>query len=133
MAAWKLTAGLANDSGSIGDSPVMQSRNSATSVILRAIGPRMLNSLNGKLTGPRPTRPGLQRRPTTEQKLAGLRSDPPRSEPLASQAMPLARATADPPDEPAQLLLVSQGLTVAPKTSLKVLAPAPNSGVLVLA
>ena len=67
------------------------------------------------------------------QKLAGLRSEPPMSEPCASQAMPVASATAAPPEEPAALFDVSQGLSVGPNTSLKVLAPAPNSGVLDLA
>ena len=67
--------------------------------------------------------------PTTPQKLAGLRSEPPRSEPCATQAMPVASATAAPPEDPAADILVFQGLRVGPKTSLKVLAPAPNSGV----
>ena len=41
----------------------------------------------------------------------------------------MASATAAPPDEPPQVRLTSHGLSVAPKTSLNVLAPAPNSGV----
>ena len=51
------------------------------------------------------------------------------SEPCASHAMPVASATAAPPEEPAAERDVFQGLRVAPNTSLKVLAPAPNSGV----
>ncbi len=51
------------------------------------------------------------------------------SEPCASHAMPVASATAAPPEEPAAERVVFQGLRVLPKTSLKVLAPAPNSGV----
>ena len=47
------------------------------------------------------TRPMLGRMPTTPQKLAGLRSEPPMSEPCASHAMPVASATAAPPEEPA--------------------------------
>jgi hypothetical protein len=43
--------------------------------------------------------------------------------------MPVASATAAPPDEPAADRLVFQGFSVTPKTSLNVLAPAPNSGV----
>ena len=46
--------------------------------------------------------------------------------------MPVARATAAPPLEPPQVSARFQGLRVAPKTALKVFAPAPNSGVLVL-
>ena len=59
-----------------------------------------------------------------------MRRLPPRSEPVASQTCPVASATAAPPEEPAQVSLVFQGLSVSPNTSLKVLAPAPNSGVL---
>ncbi len=75
----------------------------------------------------------LGRMPTMPQKLAGLRKLPPMSEPCASQAVPVASATAAPPEEPAADRDVSQGLRVGPNTSLKVLAPAPNSGVLDLA
>ena len=71
--------------------------------------------------------------PTTPQKLAGLRSEPPRSEPCATQAMPVASATAAPPEEPDADIRVFQGFSVAPNTSLKVWAPAPNSGVLDMA
>ena len=55
------------------------------------------------------------------------------SEPWASQAVPLASAAAAPPEEPAAERRVSQGLRVGGKISLKVWAPAPNSGVLDLA
>ena len=61
-----------------------------------------------------------------------MRREPPRSEPSASQAMPVASATAAPPEEPPQVSSRFHGLRVMPNTSLKVLAPAPNSGVLVL-
>ena len=79
------------------------------------------------------TRPGEGRMPTMPQKLAGLRREPPMSEPCATQAIPVARATAEPPEEPAAEREVFHGFSVRPKTSLKVLAPAPNSGVLDLA
>jgi hypothetical protein len=45
--------------------------------------------------------------------------------------MPVASATAAPPLEPPHVRAGFQGLRVAPKTALKVLPPAPNSGVLV--
>jgi hypothetical protein len=61
-----------------------------------------------------------------------LRSDPPVSEPEQSGTMPVASATAEPPDEPAAERTGSNGLPVAPYTALRVFAPAPNSGVLVL-
>src|SRR5512135_1585665 len=77
-------------------------------------------------------RPGVVRNPTTPQKAAGIRRDPPRSLPVANGPSPQARATAAPPLEPPQVCVNFQGLRVAPKTALYVLAPAPNSGVFVL-
>jgi hypothetical protein len=43
--------------------------------------------------------------------------------------MPEASAAAAPPEEPDADIRVFQGFSVAPNTSLKVCAPAPNSGV----
>src|SRR5215475_13955035 len=77
-------------------------------------------------------RPGLVRKPTTPQKAAGVRSEPPVSEPWAIGPIPVARATAAPPLEPPQVSAGFHGFRVAPNTVLKVLPPAPNSGVLVL-
>ena len=50
----------------------------------------------------------------TPQNEAGVRRLPPRSEPVASATCPSARATAEPPDEPAQVLAGSKGLPVGP-------------------
>src|ERR1700722_7290044 len=70
--------------------------------------------------------------PTMPQKDAGIRIEQPKSVPCANGTMPVATATADPPEDPAGLSSGFQGLRVTPNTSLKVLAPAANSGVLVL-
>ena len=78
------------------------------------------------------TRPIDGRKPTTLQNAAGLRSEPPVSDPLATGTIPHASATAAPPDDPPQVFVRSYGLCVAPKTLLKVCDPAPNSGVFVL-
>src|SRR6185437_2011335 len=51
----------------------------------------------------------------------------------ASGAMPVATATAEPPDEPAGLSAGFHGLRVGPNSVLLVLAPQANSGVLVFA
>ena len=67
------------------------------------------------------------------QNAAGMRIEQPKSVPCASGSMPVATATAEPPDEPAGLSSGFQGLRVAPNSSLTVLAPVANSGVLVLA
>ena len=61
-----------------------------------------------------------------------MRKLPPVSEPVQIGAMPVASATAEPPEEPPQMRDGSNGLPVAPKTAFLVFAPAPNSGVLVL-
>src|SRR5262245_65764189 len=107
----------------------MASSRSARSSTVRAMGP-LTDSVRSILAdGVRATRPMLGRMPTMPQKLAGLRREPPKSLPGASQAVPVASATAAPPDEPAAERESFHGLRVAPNTSLNVLAPAPNSGV----
>src|SRR5208283_2838008 len=95
-------------SGSRGSLPTMASSMSATSATVRPIGPCTERLSKGSTAGPAATRPGLGRRPTTEQKLAGVRRLPPRSEPCANQTSPVARATAAPPDEPPQVRAVFQ-------------------------
>src|SRR6185436_7507793 len=109
-------------------SPHIASSSSAQSSTLRAIGPCWPRFISMAPLTERATRPMLGRSPTTPLKLAGLRRLPPISEPCATQAMPVASATAAPPEEPAAERDVFQGLRVLPKTSLKVFAPAPNSG-----
>src|SRR5215475_10365910 len=51
------------------------------------------------------TRPGEGRKPTTLQNAAGLRSEPPVSDPLATGTSPHANATAAPPDDPPHVLV----------------------------
>ncbi len=46
--------------------------------------------------------------------------------------MPVASATAEPPEEPPQVRSTSNGLPVAPKSRLTVFAPMLRSGMLVL-
>ena len=67
------------------------------------------------------------------QNAAGMRIEQPKSVPCAIGTMPVATATAEPPDEPAGLNAGFHGLRVAPNSALLVLAPQANSGVLVLA
>ena len=99
---------------------------------MRAIGPDTPSWSATSASGQFGTRPGLGRRPTTLQKFAGLRRDPPRSLPSARDTSRAASAAAAPPLLPPALRLRSQGLRVAPKTGLTVCEPAPNSGTLVL-
>src|SRR4029079_15083043 len=76
--------------------------------------------------------PGVGLIPTMPLNEAGIRMEQPKSVPCASGTMPVATATAEPPAEPDGLSAGFHGLRVTPNTSLKVLAPAANSGVLVL-
>src|SRR5208282_1253742 len=53
------------------------------------------------------TRPMEGRKPTILHQAAGLRRDPPESEPLATGTMPQESATAAPPEEPPQVFVRS--------------------------
>src|SRR5690606_21489088 len=79
------------------------------------------------------TRPGDGRKPTTPHTAAGIRKDPPVSEPVQIGSMSVASATAEPPDDPPAMRLGLNGFPVAPQTGLRVFTPAPNSGTLVFA
>src|SRR3990172_2854526 len=104
----------------------------AVSATVRAMGPETERESQASSRGYAGTSPGVVRKPTTPQKAAGVLSEPSRSEPWASGPIPVASATAAPPLEPPQVRAGFHGFRVAPKTALKVLPPAPNSGVLVL-
>ena len=78
------------------------------------------------------TRPGVGRKPETPQKAAGLRMLAPESDPFATGAIALARATPAPPDDPPHVRLGLNGLPVGPNIRLVVFEPTPNSGELVL-
>ena len=80
---------------------------SARSFTLRAMGPATLMVYQPNCSGHVGTRPTDGRMPTKLQKLAGLRSDPPKSVPSARATIPVAKATAPPPDDPPQVLLRS--------------------------
>ena len=99
---------------------------------MRAIGPPTEVSSHALVLGQAGTRPTLGRSPTTLQNDAGLRSDPPMSDPSASGTIPAARAAAAPPLDPPAERLRSNGLRVVPKIGLKVCDPAAHSGTLVL-
>src|SRR3989337_3449646 len=101
---------------------------SAVSATVRAMGPVTASESQASSTGYFGIRPGVVRKPTTPQKAAGVRREPPRSEPWAIGPMPVASATAAPPLEPPQVSAGFHGFRVAPNTALQVLPPGPNSG-----
>ena len=100
---------------------------------MRAIGPPTEVVSHWLSVGHSGTRPRVGRSPTTPQNDAGLRSEPPMSEPSASGTMPggqrarRAAATSRRPSGSGR-----PGCSVVPKTVLKVCDPAANSGTLVL-
>jgi hypothetical protein len=67
-------------------------------------------------------------KPTTPQKEAGMRIEPPMSEPLASVAVPDARAAPAPPDEPPTPNSGFHGLRVTPHSFECVKPEHENSG-----
>src|SRR5258707_5703186 len=71
--------------------------------------------------------PNAGLKPTTPHRAEGMRIEPPVSLPIAQSHMPLATATAEPPDEPPATRLVSCGLRTAPKCGLTLVTPYANS------
>jgi hypothetical protein len=98
---------------------------------VRASGPLVAVVSQRLVVGHDGTRPSEGRSPTTPQNDAGLRSDPPMSEPSASGTMSAASAHAAPPLEPPAERVGSTGLSVVPKIVLNVWEPAANSGTFV--
>ena len=67
-------------------------------------------------------RPRAAFSPTRPQHAAGMRIEPPPSEPVAKVTIPLATATAEPPLEPPHVRSSAHGLCVGPKIRLFVSA-----------
>src|ERR1700733_3050719 len=111
----------------------MASSISATSSVSRASGPCTWPGSQASPIGTFGVKPGGGRMPRMPQNAAGMRIEQPKSVPCASGTMPVATATAEPPDDPAGLRDGSHGLRVGPNSTLLVLAPQANSGGLVLA
>src|SRR5258707_12195493 len=114
-----------------GSGPAITLSSSATSATLRPIGPETLSVDHESPLAASGTRPGATRNPTTLQNAAGLRSDPPLSDPSAIGSIPHASATAAPPLDPPHVFVKSYGFFVAPKIGWNVCEPAPNWDVLV--
>ena len=72
-------------------------------------------------------------KPTTPQAAAGIRIEPPMSDPLASVAVPDASAAAEPPYEPPTPSSRLNGLRVTPHSRVWVKPAQENSGVVVRA
>jgi len=92
-----------------GSGPDWTASSRAVSATVRAIGPSTPRVSAGSVTGHLGTRPGDGRKPTTLQKLAGLRNEPPRSLPSARQIIRAASAAAAPPQPVLVLRLLPAG------------------------
>ena len=110
----------------------MTASNRAASRTLRVMGPFTLSVPHARARGYCGTQPGEARHATMPQKLAGVRSDPPRSLPTAAAHRAAATAAADPPLEPPGVRLGSCGLRHTPDSAFAVTGPTPSGGVLVL-
>src|SRR5262245_21404881 len=99
---------------------------------MRASGPQWqyVSRLNGTDCGTRPYG-GLN--PTTPQNDAGMRIEPPMSDPLASVVVPAASAAAAPPEEPPTAYSGFHGLRVGPHSRECVKPAHENSGAVVRA
>src|ERR1700726_2052268 len=120
----------------IGDArlkPAIASSISAASSTVRARGPCTWPGSQASGIGQFGVSPGVGRIPTMPQNAAGIRIEQPKSVPCAIGTMPVATATAEPPEDPAGLNAGFHGLRDGPNSALLVLAPQANSGVLVLA
>src|SRR5579872_482848 len=90
-----------------GSGPAITLKSKATSSTVRAMGPDTPSVAHAFPFAALGTRPGAVRKPTTLQKAAGLRKEPPLSLPSAMGTMPQARLTAAPPLDPPQVLVRS--------------------------
>ena len=84
--------------------PEMVLNMSAVSCTVLAMGPSTAKGNHPTSSGHVGTLPGEGLNPTTLQKLAGLRREPPMSLPSAMGSIPQASATAAPPLLPPQVL-----------------------------
>src|SRR5436305_6822316 len=107
----------------------MTSRNAAASRTDTESGPICDSSSDPLTYGADETRPRDGLIPKSPQHEAGMRTDPPPSEPCASGSTPAATAAAAPPEDPPGVRSRSNGLRHAPFSADSVTAVLPNSGV----
>ena len=87
-------------SGSRSSMPTWAANSRRTSATVRPMGPSTEIGVQPRPRRSIGTTPGDGRKPTTPHTAAGMRSEPPVSEPVQTGSMSQASATAEPPDEP---------------------------------
>ena len=118
-------------SGSRASCPLHTSNQRAVSLTDRERHPTTTVRLPYAAIGDSGMRPNVLFRPTSPQKPAGIRIDPPPSPPVASVTMPPATAAAEPPDEPPGVCPCCHGLWVVPCRTVRVTLTPPNSDAVV--
>jgi hypothetical protein len=109
-----MSPSTARDSGSVGSKAACAESSRQVSATVLPIGPSVGIMFQPWARLSVGTRPGEGRKPTTPQNAAGMRSDPPPSEPVQIGSMPVASATAEPPEEPPGMRFGSKGLPEGP-------------------
>ena len=138
MARWATArvhgvVGVGSERRSVGSAPTMTSSTAINSSTVRVSTPRQVRSSQSTGCGPPSgTRPSDGLKPGRPQAAAGMRIEPPPSEPVATGTIPVATATAEPPEDPPDVRSRLNGLRVAPNNGLSVTPLAASSGVLVL-
>ena len=103
--------------------PVTTRSSSAQSATLRVIGPAVSRVCEIGTMPACDQRPVLGRRPTMPHSAAGMRTEPPVSEPMPPGAMRAPTATPTPPLEPPGMRVRSYGFRAAPKPALLLVMP----------
>src|SRR2546423_5683877 len=125
--ASRSVTGRSAETGSRGSYPAIAVIATATSRTVRASGPGWSSDQESGTAPNRLARPNVGLRPTQPQSAAGMRMLPPVSLPSAAYASLATTATADPPDEPPGIFVVSHGLRTSPKCGFTELMPYANS------
>src|SRR5712671_1151206 len=109
--------------GSSGSGPAMMLRISAQSSAVCASGPTVSSVNESGMQLARLTRPLVGLNPVTPQKCAGMRIEPPVSEPSAAGISRAATAAPEPDDEPPVMRAGSHGLQTLPVWTLWPVGP----------
>ena len=103
--------------GSPGRRPASTSSSAAASRTVRAIGPAVARPTGSPYIGEPLIRPRDGLNPTSPQHEAGIRIEPPPSEPCATGTSRAATAAAAPPEEPPAVRVRSHGVTLGGRPS----------------
>src|SRR5438067_929351 len=105
----------------------MAPNSSKRSPTVAVSGPgQSIDGANGRIPS-RGRDPKVGLRPKVPHMAAGIRTEPPVSEPRASGAMPVDTVTAAPPLDPPVILAGSHGFAVRPHADTRLVPPAASS------